>query len=79
MKIVPDTIALDGLNKVPFGLDSCASTISNERSDATSIVEFNSTVQVTVTVDIPSTGLNGLLVVDTEAGEGTEEGKTFID
>ena len=69
MKVVPLTV-LDRLSIVPFGWVSCADTISSERSDS-SIAEFNSTVQVTVTVDVASTGLDGVLVTDTEAMEGT--------
>ena len=60
-------VVLDRLSMVPFGWISCADTISSGRSDS-SIVEFNSTVQVTVTVDVASTGV---LVTSTEAVEGT--------
>ena len=63
-------IVLDRLNIVPFGWVSCADTISNGSSDSNT-AEFNSTVQVTVTVDISLIGLGGLLVIDTEVGEGT--------
>ena len=70
MKVVPDITGLDRLSGVP-SLDSCASTINNARSEDT-IAEFNTNVQIMTTVDISSTGLGGLLVVDTEAEEGTE-------
>ena len=73
MKVVP-LVVLDILSIVPFGWVSCADIISSERSDS-SIAEFNSTVQVTVTVDVASTGLDGVLVTDTEAGEGTAGGR----
>ena len=72
MKVVPLT-ALDRLSIDPFGWVSCADTISSGRSDS-SIAEFNSTVQVTVTVDVASTGLDGVLVTDTYAVEGTAGG-----
>ena len=69
MKVVP--LVFDRLSIVPFGWVSCADTISSERSDSI-IAEFNSTVQVTVIVDVTYTGLDGVLVTDTEAMEGTE-------
>ena len=75
MKVVPDLSGLDRLSGVP-SLDSCASTINNARSEDT-IAEFNTKVQVMTTVDISSTGLGGLLVVDTEAEEGTEGRKNI--
>ena len=71
MKVVP-VVVLERLSIVPFGWISCADTISNERSDS-NIAEFNSTVQVIVTEDVKLTGLDGLLVTDTEAVEGTKE------
>ena len=77
MMVVPDLLGLDRLSRVP-SLDSCVSTINNARSEAT-IAELKFTVQVTVTVDISLTGLGGLLVMDTETGEGTEGRKTLID
>ena len=64
-------IVLERLSIVPFGWVSSADTISSERSDS-SIAEFNSTVQVTVTEDITLIGLEGVLVTNTEAVEGTE-------
>ena len=64
-------VVLDRLSIVPFGWISCADTISKERSDSI-IAEFNSTVQVTVTEDVTMIGLGGVLVIDTEAVEGTE-------
>ena len=63
-------VVFDRLNTVPFGCVSCADTISSERSDS-SIAEFNSIVQVTVTVDVILTGLDGVLVTDTKVEEGT--------
>ena len=71
MKVVP-LIVLDRLNMLPFGWVSCADTINSERSDS-NIAEFNSIVQVRVTVDI-----DGLLVTDTEAGAGTEGKKSRL-
>jgi hypothetical protein len=73
VKVVP-LIVLDRLSTVPSGWISCADTISSERSDS-SIPEFNSTVQVTVTEAVTLTGLDGVLVTDTEAVEGTEGGR----
>ena len=70
MKVVP-LIVLDRLSIVPFGWVSCADTISSGRSDSR-IAEFNSTVQVTVTEDPTLTGLEGALMTDTVAMEGTE-------
>ena len=69
---------LDGLSIVPFGCVSCADTISSGRS-VSSIAKFNSTVQITVTVDVASTGLDGVLVTDTEAMEGTTGGRKAED
>jgi hypothetical protein len=71
VKVVPPTTVLERLSIVPFGWISCADTISRERSDS-SIPEFNSTVQITVTEDVAYTGLDGVLATDTEAMEGTE-------
>ena len=62
---------LDRLSIVPFGWISCADTFSSERSDS-SIAEFNSTEQLTVTEDAILTGLDGVLVTVTEAVEETE-------
>jgi hypothetical protein len=70
VKVLP-LVVLDRLSIVPSGWVSCADTISSERSDS-SIPEFNSTVQVTVTEDVTLIGLDGVLVTDTEAVEGTE-------
>ena len=70
---VGDSVRASG---VP-SLNSCASTTSKERSEAT-IAEFNTKVQVITTVDISSTGLGGLLVMDTETGEGTEGRRTLV-
>ena len=71
MKVVPDTIGPLRARGAP-SLESRASTISSERSD--SITDgSNSTTQLTVIVDtIALTGLDGVLVTDTEAAEGTE-------
>ena len=71
MKVVPDTIGPLRASGAP-SLESCASTISSEKSD--SITDgSNSTTQFTVIVDtIALTGLDGVLVTDTEAAEGTE-------
>ena len=73
MKVVP-LVVLDNLSIVPFRWVSCADTITSERSDS-SIAEFNCTVQVTVTEDVTLIGLEGVLVIDTEAMEGTEGGR----
>ena len=74
MKVVPDTIGPLKASGAP-SLESRASTISSERSD--SITDgSNSTTQLTVIVDtIALTGLDGVLVTDTEAAEGTEDGR----
>ena len=78
MKVVP-LVVLDRLSIVPFGWVSCADTISSGRSDS-SIAEFNSTVQITVIiVDEASTGLDGVLMTDTEAMEGTAGGREAED
>ena len=76
MKVVPDLSGLDRFSGVP-SLDSCASTMSSRRSVSTN-AEFNTKVQVMTTVDISSTGLGGLLVMDTEAGEETEGRMTSV-
>ena len=79
MKVVPLTLTvLDRLSIVPFGWASCADTISSERSNSI-IAEFNSTVHDTVMVDVASTGLEGVLVIDTEAMEGTAGGREAED
>ena len=75
VKVVSDTIKFDRLSIALFGVDSCASTISTDSSDTIIAELSNSTVQVTVTVDISLTGLGGLLVIDTETGGTTEERK----
>ena len=51
MKVVSLIVGPVRVSGVPFGWVSSADTISSERSDS-SIVEFNSTVQVTVMVDV---------------------------
>ena len=72
MKVVPPTIiGLERLSIVPFGRVICADTINSERSDS-NIAECKSTVQVTVTEDVTYTGLDGVLVTDTDVIEGTE-------
>ena len=54
------------------------STISSEKSDAPN-AGLNSTTQYTVTVDIMLfIGLDGVLVTDTEDGEGTEGKKSSL-
>ena len=70
MKVVP-LIVLYRLRIVPFGWVSCADTISSERSES-SIAECSTTVQVMMTL-LNFTGLDAVLVRDTEAGGGTEE------
>ena len=71
MKVVP-LVVLERLSIVPFGWVSCANTISSESSDSITD-EPNSTTQFTVTEEIMSlTGLDGVLVTDTESGGGTE-------
>jgi hypothetical protein len=75
--VVPLVVGSVRVSGVP-SLYSRASTISNESSD--SITEGpNSTAQFTVTVEIITlTGLDGVLVTDTEAMEGTEGGRETI-
>ena len=68
-----DTVRFDRVSIAPFGEESCASTSTNESSDVIIAELSNSTVQVTVTVDITLTGVGGLLVIDTETGGTTEE------
>jgi hypothetical protein len=70
VKVVPPIVGPVRVSGVP-SLDS--STTSNESSES-SIAEFNSTVQVTVTEGVSFTGLGGVLMTDTEAMEGTEGG-----
>ena len=70
MKVVPATVGPVRVSGVP-SLDSCASTISTERSESTTD-GLNSTVQVRVTVDPVLTELVWSLVIITEAGVGTE-------
>jgi hypothetical protein len=76
VKVVP-LLVLERLSIVPSGWVSCADTISSERSDST-IAEFNSTVQVTVTEDVANTVLDGVLMTDTEAAGGTEGEEKII-
>ena len=73
MKVVPVTVRPVIVSGVP-SLDSCASTVSNERSDST-IAGSNSTVQMRVTSD-PSgwIGLTGSLEILTESGVDTLRG-----
>ena len=78
MKVVPDTVGLDRLSMAPLGVDSLASTITIESSDSKFAKLFSSTVHVTVTVDISLTGLDGLLVMDTNVGGVTDERKYII-
>ena len=68
MKVVPVTVGPDRASRVP-SLDSCASTISNERSDCETPSTI-STVQVTVTLVPSRTGVRGSLVTRTD-GFGT--------
>ena len=72
--MVPVTVGPGRVSGVP-SLESCASTISSETSD--SITDGpTSTTQFTVTEEaISLTGLDGVLVTDTEAVEGTEGGR----
>ena len=56
-------------------MDSLASTITIESSDFKLAKLFSSTVHVTVTVDISLTGLDRLLVMDTNVGGVTDERK----
>ena len=74
MKVVPATVGPVRVSGVP-SLDSCASTISSERSDSTT-AGLNSTMQVRVTVVPALTGLAWSLVIVTEAWGGTEERET---
>ena len=64
-------VVLERLSIVPFGWVSCADTISSERSDSITVGP-NSTTQFTMTEDVTMIGLGGVLVIDTEAVEGTE-------
>ena len=73
MKVVP-LVVLDRLRIVPFGWMSCADTVNSERSES-SIVECSTKVQVMTTL---FTGLDGVLVRETEAGGGTEEKKSRL-
>ena len=69
--MVPVTVGPVRASGVPF-LDSCASTISNERSDCET-AGLNSTVQINSTL-VPVLGIGlGLLVTITEDGSGTGE------
>ena len=73
MKVVPVTVRPVIASGVP-SLDSCASTISNERSESIT-PSLISTEQITVTLDSRRTGLAGILVtvIDDGAGTGGEE------
>ena len=74
MKVVPVTVGPVRASGVP-SLDSCASTISKERSDSI-IAGPNSTVQDTVTVDPTSwMVLTGILMMVIEDGAGTKQKK----
>ena len=68
MKVMPDITGPVRSSGVP-SLDSCASTISNERSDSETPSPI-SMVQVTVTLVPSRTGVGGLLVTRTD-GFGT--------
>ena len=62
-------VVLDRLRIFPLGWVSCADTVSSERSES-SIAECSTKVQVMTAL---FTGLDGVLVRETEAGGGTEE------
>ena len=72
---MPVTVGPLRASGVP-SLESCADTISSDTSDST-IAEFNSTVQITVTEDAILIGLDGILVTDTEAMDGTEKHRSL--
>ena len=76
MKVVPATVGPVRVSGVP-SLDSCASTISTERSDSTTD-GLNSTVQVRVTSDPLRIGLVGSLATVTD-GFGTACDKYVIE
>lgn len=67
MKVVPDKIGPDKLNRLPFGLLSCTSTTTAKRSEVI-IAGTNSTVQFRVA---GSPAVIRLLVTTTETGAGT--------
>ena len=69
MKVVPVTVGPVRVSGVP-SLESCASTISNEISDAT-IAKLSIKVQVKVTLVPIVTMLERLLVIIREDGVGT--------
>ena len=75
MKVLPATVGPVKVSGVP-SLDSCASTISTERSDSTTDGP-NSIVQVTVTSVPLRMGLAGLLATVTD-GSGTACDKCII-
>ena len=81
MKVVPDTIALNRLHLV-WSLDMYSYMLPLvSMRDQTLLVLLNlnqQCMQVTVTLDIPSTGLSGLLVIDTETGVRTERWRKDI-
>ena len=75
MRVVPATFGPVSISIVPLGQDSCISTISNERSDATrdaTIAELNTKVQVKVT-SAPTITMSEMppLVSMREVGVGT--------
>ena len=77
MKVEPVTVEPVRVCGVP-SLDMRISTISNETSDALN-AGLSSITQFTVTVDtMLFTGLDGVLVTDTEDGGGTEEKKSSL-
>ena len=69
MKVVPVTVGPVIVSGVP-SLDSCASTISNERS-ASITPSLITKEQITVALDSRRTGLGGILVTVMEDGAGT--------
>ena len=69
MKVVLVTVRPVIVSGVP-SLDSCASTINNERS-ASIIISPITTEQITVILDPRRTGLGGILVTVMEDGAGT--------
>ena len=70
MRVVPVIGDIDGLLSGVPSLNSCTSTISNERSDA-NIAEFNSKAQVKVTSNPTITMLALSLLKMREDGVGT--------
>ena len=77
--VVPVTVEVVRFCTVPLCVDNCASTVSTLRSESTT-TGFNSTMQVSVTLE-PS-GLMGfglLLINITESGAGTRKVYHFLD